>query len=154
RNDADYWKDVQVAEHVQEQLQSVELTIFRIERLLASVAGLREALQRAQGRGALESIARRLTQFSKHLLDARGELCVMRWEGSHDALVHIAPVGATGRDARDRMAQMYEAWATHRQWVVDCLHEPRTDDEPVLIAIKGTYAYGMTRLEAGMHRFR
>jgi ATP-dependent Clp protease ATP-binding subunit ClpC len=154
RNEPNYWKDVEVAEHVQEQLQSVELTIFRIERLSASVAGLRDALQRAQGRTALESIARRLLQLTKFLGDAKRELCVLRWEGSHDALLYVGPVGTTGCEARDRLARMYEDWAIHRQWVVDCLHEPRADDEPVLIGLKGTYAYGMSRLEAGMHRFR
>jgi MoxR-like ATPase/protein subunit release factor A len=154
RNEPNYWKDVQFAEHVQEQLQGVEMTIFRIERLSASVAGLRDALQRAQGRTALESIVRRLSQLTRFLEDARRELCVLRWEGSHDALLQITPVGPTGREARDRMARMYEEWASHRQWVVDCLHEPRADDEAVLVALKGTYAYGMSRLEAGMHRFR
>ena len=38
--------------------------------------------------------------------------------------------------------------------VVDVLFEPRADDEPALLGIKGSWAYGMLRGEAGLHRLR
>jgi hypothetical protein len=52
------------------------------------------------------------------------------------------------------LVDAYRAWAEHRRMVVDLLCEPRTDDEPVLVGIKGPWAFGMLRGEAGLHRLR
>src|SRR5262249_33841342 len=127
RGAPEHWKDVEVVEHAQEELERVELALTRIERLSASVAGFRDAGLRAQGRAALSKLAWRLSEFEVVLLDAERELCTLGWEGSHDAIVQVAPVGASGRDARDRLAGVYRAWAEHRAFFVDCLHEPRSD---------------------------
>jgi hypothetical protein len=48
----------------------------------------------------------------------------------------------------------YRAWAEHRRMVIDVLREPRADDEPTLLGVKGAWAFGMTRAEAGLHRAR
>jgi len=154
RNAPDYWKDVEVAEHVQRELERVELALSRLERLSSTLAGFRENLPRVQGRAGLERVAWRLSEFARSVLAAKRELCILGWTGSHDALLCIAPVGNTGREARDRLIRMYEAWGEHRRFVVDRLREPRADDESVLVAIKGAYAFGTLRLEAGLHRFR
>ena len=88
------------------------------------------------------------------MTDAHRELSVLGWEGSYDALVEVRPVGGSGREARDRLAAVYEGWAAHRQLVAQRLREPRADDEPLLLAVKGLYAFGMLEGEAGLHRFR
>jgi hypothetical protein len=70
-----------------------------------------------------------------------------------DALIEIAPIGRA-RPARDLLYGIYTAWAEHRKYRLLMVREPMTDDEPVMVAIVGPYAFGYLRGEAGHHRLR
>jgi ATP-dependent Clp protease ATP-binding subunit ClpC len=150
----EFWKNVTLADEAHHELERIEVTLDRLERLELRRDGFRDALGRASGRAVLEKLAWQLRDFEEAVSDAHRELAVLGWEGSYDALVEVRPVGGSGREARDRLAALYEGWAAHRQLVVHRLREPRADDEPLLLAIKGLYAFGMLRGESGLHRFR
>jgi hypothetical protein len=63
-------------------------------------------------------------------------------------------VGSTGPEMRDRLAEMYVAWAKHRGFTVTWWKDPLEDDESWLLGVRGPYAFGLLRGEAGMHRLR
>ena len=68
-------------------------------------------------------------------------------------MLEIRPIGPA-RDARDLLYKTYTAWAEERKYQVLLVREPMSDDEPVMVAIFGPYAYGYLRAEAGHHRLR
>ena len=74
-------------------------------------------------------------------------------EGYWDALVEIAPVGAASA-ARDLLFKLYRDWAKDRRCEVVMLREPVTPDEPVAVALRGHFAHGYLKGEAGHHRVR
>jgi hypothetical protein len=68
-------------------------------------------------------------------------------------LLEIRPIGR-GRPARDLLYKTYVAWMEERKYRALVVREPMSDDEPVMIAVSGPYAYGYLRGEAGHHRLR
>ncbi|MBK7761427.1 MAG: PCRF domain-containing protein [Deltaproteobacteria bacterium] len=79
---------------------------------------------------------------------------ILGWDGLWDAIVELSPIGARGRAARDLLISKYTAWAESQRMTVVILREPKEDNEPGMIAVKGPYAAGLLRLEAGLHRVR
>jgi hypothetical protein len=81
------------------------------------------------------------------------ELLLIGRDGFADALLEIQPIGKA-RATRDLLYKTYMAWAQERKYRVKMVREPMSDDEPVMIACIGAYAYGYLRAEAGHHRLR
>jgi PCRF domain len=75
------------------------------------------------------------------------------YSGVPDALLEIRPIGRA-RPIRDLLYKTYAAWMEERKYRVLVIREPLSDDEPVMIAVIGAYAYGYLRGEAGHHRLR
>jgi hypothetical protein len=139
---------------VHRELRALDASVERVARLHERAQEVRDALAKATGRAGLERVAGRVHSLAEATVDARRELVLLGSEGSDDALIEIRPVGGTGRGARDLLVEVYVAWAEHRRMLVDWLREPRESDEPAMLGIKGRYAFGMLRLEAGLHRVR
>jgi protein subunit release factor A len=154
RSDPGFWKNVEEADKTQRELDRISATIDRIDRLRERNAELREALSNATGRAKMEEVAAGVRSLEEAAALAERELLRMGWEGSSDAIVEVRPLGAGGRDARDMLVEVYSGWAKLRGYAVEWLREPRQDDEPVMLGIRGLYAYGMLRWESGLHRVR
>jgi hypothetical protein len=84
---------------------------------------------------------------------AHRELLRIGQEGYSDALLEIRPIGAA-RPARDLLYRTYTAWAKERKCPLRMVREPLDDDEPVMFAVSGPYAYGYLAGEMGLHRLR
>lgn len=154
RNRPSFWKNIEEADRVQSDLDRVSATLDRLSRLRGQIGELQGALARALSRGKLEEVAHGVRALEEAASEAERELLRMGWEGSWDALVEVRPVGAAGREARDMLVEVYTSWAQWKRHGVDWLREPREDDEPAMFAVKGLYAFGMLRGEAGLHRLR
>ena len=134
-------------------LDEINHSLDRLDRLRwqheDAVAALGESLTREQ----LAEVGAELVELDFALGAAERELVRMGPSGRWDALVEIRPApGGLGRQARDLVAQTIMAWAPKNGHEIDVLHEPLSDEEPVLLAVKGPYAHGLLRREAGIHR--
>lgn len=75
----------------------------------------------------------------------------------NNAIITIS-AGVGGRDAQDwasMLVRMYSRFAESRKWSIDALHESYGEEGGVKSAtleIKGSYAYGYLKNEAGVHR--
>jgi ATP-dependent Clp protease ATP-binding subunit ClpC len=154
RNAPDFWKGGASAERIHRELSVIESSVDRLARLRERQVAIAQSLVRSSRRVDLETIGARVRTLEDAIGEARREVVLLGAEGAGDALVEIRPLGGSGRDARDLMISIYDAWARHRRMVVDVLREPREDDEAALLGIKGRYAFGMLRAEAGLHRLR
>jgi ATP-dependent Clp protease ATP-binding subunit ClpA len=149
-----FWKDAALADEVQRELDRMTATSERMERLRTRIGDTRHAVESGSPRHKLEQLAARMTDIEQQIDDAHRELVVMGWATNEAALVEIRPVGASGREARDMLVDAYRAWAEHSRMVVDLLREPRDDTEAALLGVKGAWAHGMLRAEAGLHKLR
>lgn len=154
RNAPDFWTGGASAERIHRELRAIEAAMARLTLLRDRANEVRKALPDARGRAALEKLGARARSLDQAIDEARRELVLLGTEGSADAIVEIRPIGGTGRGARDLLVTAYTGWAAHRRMVLDWLFEPREDDEPALVGVKGRYAFGMLRGEAGLHRVR
>jgi ATP-dependent Clp protease ATP-binding subunit ClpC len=149
-----FWRDPAAASANEHALELASDLIDRVEALEERVAGARDALEKGSSRRALESAAQEMRALDEALRAARRELVVLGATGRGDALVECRVVGTSGPEMRDRLAAMYAEWARHRGFALTWWRDPRDDEEPWLLGVRGAYAFGLLRGEAGLHRLR
>ncbi|MCB9760048.1 MAG: AAA family ATPase [Alphaproteobacteria bacterium] len=154
RKGPNFWQDTQSAARALRDLDRVTVVLDRMDRLRSFYEELNENLDAAQRRARLEEVASKLVRFEEAVTRARRELLLMGWEGSWDALVEVSPIGVGGRLARDHLVMVYLEWASEKGRSLEWLRDPLEDDEPVLMAVKGPYAFGLLQNEGGLHRVR
>jgi len=149
-----FWRDAARASANDRELEVASDLIDRVEALEERIAGARDALEKGASRRALESAAQEVRALEEALRSARRELVVLGAAGRVDALMECRVVGTSGPEMRDRLAAMYVEWAKHRGYTVTWWRDPRDDEESWLLGVRGPYAFGLLRGEAGLHRLR
>lgn len=154
RRDPGFWQDPEAAARALRDLDRVTAALDRLDNLRNWGEELEAEMVNHPTRDKLEQVAQRLTRYDGSILRARRELLLLGWEGAWDALVEISPLAPGGRLARDMLVEIYQRWVGARTHSLDWLRDPAGPDEPTMFAIKGPYAYGLLRLESGLHRVR
>jgi len=154
RAQPEFWNDSAAAARDLRDLGRLNATCDRLDRLRDELAGLRDAHAAADTRALVDRAAHALVRLEDALERGWRELVRLGREGEWDALVEVAPLGASGRPARDLLVRTYLAWARAQHRGVGVLREPRADDEPAMFSFGGAWPYGFLRLEAGLHRLR
>ncbi len=153
RRGPDLWKDPRAAAQLLQVCDRMDRVLERMARLESDQAELSGALSRAPRREEWSRLAERIQRHCGSVSQARLELLILGDAGLADALLEVRPIGR-GRVARDLLYKTYAAWAQDRKSGVRLIREPMFDEEPVMIALAGPYAYGYLRAEAGHHRLR
>ena len=148
-----FWKDPAQANQLILELDHLTNTVRRIEALRDNVDDIDTMINAGSSRQQLQQVTALLLQYNEKLVFARRELLYMGRQGEHDVLIEIAPIGRPGH-ARDLIYDIYSRWAVSRNLNPVMIFEPMQDDEPIMFALKGHYAFGLIRLEAGLHRVR
>lgn len=153
RRETDLWSDPRAAARLLESCDQLDRVIERMMRLEGDQTEVNSALARAEKREELSRLGERIRLHAGYVEQAHRELLSIGPAGFPGALLEIRPIGPA-RDARDLLYKTYTAWAKERKYQVLLIREPMSDDEPVMVAIVGPYAYGYLRGEAGHHRLR
>jgi ATP-dependent Clp protease ATP-binding subunit ClpC len=152
RTDYTFWHDPDEAARVLAQQTRWLEAVSRVERLEDWVREAAAALGSEATRTDLTRLSDSLSRLESVMGNARRELVGMGSDGYWDALMEIAPIGAG--DARDFLFDVYRSWAQDRRLEIVMLHEPMTSDEAIAIALRGPFAHGYLKGEAGHHRVR
>jgi hypothetical protein len=152
RGDYTFWHDPDAAGHILAQQTRRLEAVTRVERLEDWARELTGGLDSGATRTGLTHLANGLIRFESAIAVARRELVTMGPDGYWDALVEIAPIGPC--DARDFLFDVYRNWAKQRRFELVMLHEPMTADEVIAVALRGPFAHGYLKAEAGHHRLR
>ncbi len=136
----DFWSDKQAAENKVKRLGELQNLLDKYENVLANIGRLKKDFTE----DAFFAARREFRQLEI------GEL----FTGDYDkqsAILSVYP-GAGGEDAEDwakMLFEMYSRYASRRSWKTTIL-----DDSPNrrTLEIKGDYAYGYLKGEAGVHR--
>ena len=156
----DFWNNQERAKEVVDQVKSLKVWVDPYDRLTSRVQGALEmdAMLEADpdpemiGEVARETVAihEETEAFSlKSLLQGRDD-----WR---DAQVEIS-AGAGGTEAQDwaqMLMRMYTRWAERKGFSIDILDVSEGEEAGIkgaVLEIKGLYAFGFLRAEAGVHR--
>jgi peptide chain release factor 2 len=155
-----FWDDRERAEKTlreRSQAQADVEAFERLERELADAAGL---LEMAEDEGD-EAVARDLARTLETLGGRIAQLEVARvLSGEHDlknAIVTIHP-GAGGTESQDwaeMLLRMYLRHCERRGWQTEILDQQAGEEaglKTVTLVVRGPYAYGYLKAEAGVHR--
>jgi len=149
----DFWIKREQAALIVSSLDYLNTTLTRLVDLRESLSTIEQCLVASVSRNELGFVTESLLKLESRLAITRRELLLMGSDGKWDALICLTPIGFPGV-ARDMIYHLYAGWAAWRHLELSILSNPLTDDEPILLAIKGPYAYGCLKLESGLHRVR
>jgi ATP-dependent Clp protease ATP-binding subunit ClpA len=155
RQAPDFWKQPDRVDRVQMELDRLVTSSERMDRLRARAADLRAPLAHRGGPPPqLDRLGGLITDLADAVEDAWNELVAMGWEQHASAIVEVRAMGPLGAPARKLLVETYTAWADFRGMSAQWVREPCEDVEAAVIALKGAWAYGYLRGEAGLHRLR
>src|SRR5687767_6717045 len=158
--DPGFWNDQEQARQVIEEVKELKGWVEPYERLAARVRSALELeeMLAAEPDDDMESEVERETEQLDTELGEFELRSLLRGEADHrNAQVEIA-AGAGGTEAQDwaqMLMRMYTRWAERKGFSVDILDLSEGEEAGIkgaVLEIKGQYAYGFLRPEAGVHR--
>jgi len=156
----DFWKDQEKAKLVQKEIAELEKEIKAQSDFETEAQDLIELINIAESENdekLLEEVSEKFSaleaRFKKH------ELKIFLGEkyDKNNAIITIS-AGVGGRDAQDWASilfRMYNRYCESKDWDIAVLHESLGEESGIKSAtleIRGSYAYGYLKNEAGVHR--
>ena len=159
-NDADFWDNQEAAKSVVAELKVLKAVTEPIESLFRGIDDTRALYQLAEEAGDAESLEeadRMLTDLEK-----KGEKVELQTlldgKNDHRNAFFTIQAGAGGTEAQDwaeMLARMYLYFWEKRGWdvsEVDRQYGEQAGIKSATFLVKGDYAFGYMRVEAGVHR--
>ena len=110
-----------------------------------------------EGETGLDEVEKELKQYQKIIDDVEMKLILGKPEDIQNAIISIHP-GAGGTESQDwaqMLYRMYTRWAEKEDYKIEVIDVQPGDEagiKDVTFEIKGDYAFGMAKAEAGVHR--
>jgi peptide chain release factor 2 len=158
--DAGFWTNQEQARVVVQQVKSLKgwvESFGAIEDRLRSATELTEMLDAEPDEGMSAELDRDVAQLETELETFRLRSLLSGKDDARDVQVEIA-AGAGGTEAQDwaqMLMRMYTRWAERKGFGVEVLDLSDGEEAGIkgaVIEIKGAYAYGFLKAEAGVHR--
>lgn len=109
------------------------------------------------GEAGLGEVQKELKQYQKIIDDIEMKLILGKPEDIQGAIIAIHP-GAGGTESQDwaqMLYRMYTRWAEKEDYKIEVMDVQQGDEagiKDVTFELKGDYAFGMAKAEAGVHR--
>ena len=158
--DAGFWTDQERAKSVVAQVKSLKSLVGSfsdIESRLKSASELSELLAAEPDDEMVAELTRDVAALAPDLEAFRLKALLNGPDDMRDAQVEIS-AGAGGTEAQDwaeMLMRMYTRWAERKGFVVEILDMSQGEEAGIkgaVIEIKGAYAFGFLKAEAGVHR--
>ncbi len=155
-----FWDDPRQAQEVMRRLTRLREEIARwqaLSRQWEELHGLHELAAGEHDAAMLGEVAEETDRLTQEVERAELRLMLNGEYDDHDALLSIH-AGAGGTDAQDwaeMLLRMYLRWAERRGYdteILEILSGEEAGIKTVTVEIRGEYAYGYARAEAGVHR--
>jgi peptide chain release factor 2 len=110
-----------------------------------------------EGEAGLGEVQKELKQYQKIIDDVEMKLILGKPEDIQGAIIAIHP-GAGGTESQDwaqMLYRMYTRWAEKEDYKIEVMDVQQGDEagiKDVTFELKGDYAFGMAKAEAGVHR--
>jgi peptide chain release factor 2 len=156
----DFWNDRQRAETVSREARERRVIVEPFDAMHQRLVDLSELHEMSVAEGDADSLSELQTDATQIgvELDQMEFLAMLSDEDdSKDAILEIHP-GAGGTEATDwaeMLMRLYQRWIERREFSAEIMDLQPGDEagiKSVTIEIKGRYAYGYLKAEAGVHR--
>ena len=156
--DPDFWNDSQGATAILKRISRIEKEIVLwtdLTRRHDDMEVLFEFVE--EGETGLDEVEKELRQYQKIIDDVEMKLILGKPEDIQNAIISIHP-GAGGTESQDwaqMLYRMYTRWAEKEDYKIEVIDVQPGDEagiKDVTFEIKGEYAFGMAKAEAGVHR--
>jgi len=155
-----FWDNQETAKSLVSELKILKATIDPLENVLRSIEDVRALYQLAAEADDPDSMAEADRMLSE--LETRGERIELQalLGGKDDARdcffeIHAGAGGTEAQDWAEMLLRMYLYYFENRGWQVSELDRQWGEQagiKGVTLLVKGEYAYGNLRTEAGVHR--
>ena len=154
----DFWNDKNSAASTLKQVAILEKDIQEwdtLNQMHGDIGVLFEFLD--EGESTVEEVEKELNEFSGLIRDQELKLILGKPEDVENAILTIHP-GAGGTESQDwanMLYRMYNRWIERNGFSQNLLDYQAGEEagiKDVTIEIKGDYAYGQLKAEAGVHR--
>ena len=154
----DFWNDNQGASGILKKISRIEKEIALwsdLTRRHDDMEVLFEFVE--EGEMGLDEIQNELNLYQKIIDDVEMKLILGKPEDIQNAIMAIHP-GAGGTESQDwaqMLYRMYKRWAEKEDFKIEIIDLQPGDEagiKDVTFEIKGDYAFGMAKAEAGVHR--
>jgi peptide chain release factor 2 len=158
--DAGFWNNQEQARSVVQQVKMLKgwvETFTRLDQRIRSSFELTEMLDAEPDDGMIAELDHEVEAIAVDLESFRLKSLLSGPDDGRDVQLEIA-AGAGGTEAQDWAAmllRMYTRWAERKGFKVDVLDMSAGEEAGIkgaVIEIKGEYAYGFLKAEAGVHR--
>jgi peptide chain release factor 2 len=158
--DAGFWNDQERARGVVGQVKTLKSMVESfggIEQRLRSATELAEMLEAEHDAEMSAELDRDITKLTSDVEGFRLRSLLSGPDDARDVQLEIA-AGAGGTEAQDwasMLMRMYTRWAERKGFDVEILDLSEGEEAGIkgaILEIKGMYAYGFLKAEAGIHR--
>ena len=155
-----FWNDQQGAQDVVKRVKTLKGTLDPFEsitRRVASAQELEEMLALESDAGMEAELAQEIEAIAPAVEQLRMRALLSAPDDHFDAQVEIS-AGAGGTEAQDwasMLMRMYMRWAERRGYGIEILDMSDGEEAGIkgaVLEIKGEYAFGFLKAEAGVHR--
>ena len=154
----DFWNDNQSASVILKRISRIEKEIALWSDLARRHDDMEVLFEFAdEGESSLDEIQNELNLYQKIIDDVEMKLILGKPEDIQNAIMSIHP-GAGGTESQDwaqMLYRMYKRWAEKEDFKIEIIDLQPGDEagiKDVTFEIKGDYAFGMAKAEAGVHR--
>jgi len=155
-----FWDDQEKARTIIEEVKTLRQTVEPFDRLEGKVRSLLEVaelLDLEPDDAMLAEVDRELELLDDEIPAFELRALLQGPDDHRDAMVEIS-AGAGGTEAQDwasMLMRMYTRWAERRGYTAEVLDLSEGEEAGIkgaMLEIRGEYAYGFLRAEAGVHR--
>lgn len=156
----DFWNNQETAKSTVSELKIVKAGIEPVEAMLRGIEDVRALYQLAQEANDPDSLAEADRTLAD--LEKKGEKVELQalLDGKNDprnafVQIHAGAGGTEAQDWAEMLLRMYLYYFERRGWdvsEVDRTWGEQAGIKDVVLLVKGEYAYGYMRAEAGVHR--
>jgi len=154
----DFWNDNAAASALLKKISFLEKEITLWRGLDTAQGDIEVLLEFAEaGESSLEEVNGELNKFVTTIEDLELRMILGDPQDTQNAIVTIHP-GAGGTESQDwaeMLYRMYNRWIERKRFKKEILNYQAGDEagiKDITIEIKGDYAYGLLKAEAGIHR--
>ncbi len=154
----DFWNDNNVASKTLKKISIIEKELNLWQNLERQHGDVEVLLEFAEtGDSSIEEALEELKRFQSTIEDLELKMILGNPQDTQDAIMTIHP-GAGGTESQDwaeMLFRMYNRWIERKGFKKELIDYQPGDEagvKDVTMEIKGDYAYGLLKAEAGVHR--
>ncbi|WP_284679693.1 peptide chain release factor 2 [Aceticella autotrophica] len=156
----DFWNDLKASQELSKRAKDLKETISEYNSLVSDWENLNALVElglEENDESLLQEVEQEYRELNRRLKDIKiRTLLSGKYDRGNAILsIHAGAGGTEAQDWTEMLLRMYTRWASHKGYEVEIVDYLTGDDagiKNVAVMVKGPFAYGYLKCEAGVHR--